>query len=278
MRFVAQRPTFRPRQASVMPEFDSSSYILSFGALRLLTISRWLAGAVLRTWRFDLDTYDGVIALCRVKLCRYHPIHVLATVQPEARRRLRPQPPPDRRKRLGPRQKRSRVRIVYNCGRSDDPAAAERLRRLASSILRRCAPEELVDRDPSMRVADAWPYGDLYVLEQLWRRVGLPDLIAELAGERKVEFSIERALFAMVANRACAPSSKLYCHEQWLAEDVRIEGCEGLEVHHLYRAMDFLEAHKEELERGLYFGVADLLNLDVELVFYDHLAALRDRR
>ena len=168
-----------------------------------------------------------------------------------------------------PVKKRSRVRIVYNCGRSDDPAAAERLRRLASSILRRCAPEELVDRDPSMRVADAWPYGDLYVLEQLWRRVGLPDLIAELAGERKVEFSIERALFAMVANRACAPSSKLYCHEQWLAEDVRIEGCEGLEVHHLYRAMDFLEAHKEELERGLYFRVADLLNLDVELVFYD---------
>ena len=165
-----------------------------------------------------------------------------------------------------PVKKRSRVRIVYNCGRSDDPAAAERLRRLASSILRRCAPEELVDRAPSMRVADAWPYGDLYVLEQLWRRVGLPDLIAELAGERKVEFSIERALFAMVANRACAPSSKLYCHEQWLAEDVRIEGCEGLEVHHLYRAMDFLEAHKEALERGLYFRVADLLNLDVELV------------
>ena len=54
-----------------------------------------------------------------------------------------------------PVKKRSRVRIVHNCGRSDDPAAAERLRRLASSILRRCAPEELVDRDPSMRVADA---------------------------------------------------------------------------------------------------------------------------
>ena len=116
-----------------------------------------------------------------------------------------------------------------------------------------------------MRVADAWPYGDVYVLDQLWRRVGLP----ELAGERKVEFSIERALFAMVANRACAPSSRLYCHEQWLSEDVRIEGCEGLEVHHLYRAMDFLASHREALEQGLCFRVADLLNLDVELIFYD---------
>ena len=73
----------------------------------------------------------------------------------------------------------------------------------------------------------------------------------------------------MVANRACAPSPKLYCHEQWLAEDVRIKGCEALELHHLYRAMDFLEAHKEALEEGLYFRMADLLNLDVEVVFYD---------
>ena len=66
-----------------------------------------------------------------------------------------------------------------------------------------------------------------------WRRVGLPELIGGLAGARKFKFPVERALFAMVANRACAPSSKLYCHEQWLDEDVRIEGCEGLELHHM---------------------------------------------
>ena len=148
-------------------------------------------------------------------------------------------------------------------------AYAERLRRLARSILKRCSPEELVADDPSLRVVDTWPYGDVYVLEHLWRQVGLPELISELLDNRKFEFSIERALFAMVANRACGPSSKLYCHEQWLAEDVRIEGCEALELHHLYRAMDFLEAHKEALEEGLYFRMADLLNLDVEVVFYD---------
>ena len=168
-----------------------------------------------------------------------------------------------------PVKKRSRVRILHNCGRSDDPKAAERLRRLARSILKRCSPEELVADDPSLRVVDTWPYGDVYVLEHLWRRAGMPELISESLDNRKFEFSIERALFAMVANRACAPSSKLYCHEQWLAEDVRIEGCEALELHHLYRAMDFLEAHKEALEEGLYFRMADLLNLDVEVVFYD---------
>ena len=168
-----------------------------------------------------------------------------------------------------PEKKRSRVKILYNCGRSDDPKATQRLRRLARSILKRCSPEELIVDDPSLRVVDTWPYGDVYVLEHLWRRVGVPELLGELLDERKFEFSIERALFAMVANRACAPSSKLYCHERWLAEEVRIEGCESLTLHHLYRAMDWLEAHKGALEQGLYFRLADLLNLDVEVVFYD---------
>src|SRR6266568_1266486 len=44
---------------------------------------------------------------------------------------------------------------------------------------------------------------------------------------------------------------------------------EGLELQHLYRAMDFLEAHKEDIEKAIFYRVADLLNLDVEVIFYD---------
>ena len=34
--------------------------------------------------------------------------------------------------------------------------------------------------------------------------------------------------FRLIANRACAPASKLYCHEQWLKEDAHIDGTQGL--------------------------------------------------
>ncbi len=61
-----------------------------------------------------------------------------------------------------PQRKRSRVQIVYSCGRADDPVVAEGLRRLARSILRRCSPEEIVSEDPSWRVVDTWPYGGIY--------------------------------------------------------------------------------------------------------------------
>ena len=168
-----------------------------------------------------------------------------------------------------PPKKRSEVRIVYNCGRADDPQSIERLRQLARSILKRCAPEEIVEQAPQWRLLEAWPFGALYVLEAIWQRLGIAEVIAQQLASRTVDFAVERALFAMVANRACAPSSKLYCYEQWLREDVRIEGTDTLALHHLYRAMDVLEAHKDAIEQAVYFRLADLLSLDVELIFYD---------
>ncbi len=168
-----------------------------------------------------------------------------------------------------PTKKRSEVRILYNCGRADDPQTAERLRKLARSILKKCDPEQIVEQDPQWRLLDAWPFGALYVLELIWKRLGFPDIINEHLQHRQIDFALERALFAMVANRACAPSSKLSCYEQWLREDVRIEGTDTLALHHLYRAMDWYEAHKEAIEKAIYFRLADLLHLDVELIFYD---------
>jgi len=164
---------------------------------------------------------------------------------------------------------RSQAPIVYNCGRADDPDTTERLRRLAKSILRRCSPEEIVAAGGAWRLNCAWPHGDVYALETVWNRLGIGAILQRQAAGRRFGFDLERALFALVANRACAAASKLYCHEQWLKEDVRIAGTEGLELHQLYRAMDFLEANKEAIEQAIYYRVADLLNLDVEVIFYD---------
>src|SRR5215831_19212123 len=144
-----------------------------------------------------------------------------------------------------PHKKRSEVRILHTCGRAEDPKTAERLRHLARSILKRCDPQEMV------------------------QRLGLAEIIADQLKGRKLDCAVERALFAMVANRACAPCSKLYGYEQWLRADVRIAGTDTLDLHHLYRAMDGLEAHTDGIAQALYCRLADLLHLDVELSFYD---------
>jgi len=168
-----------------------------------------------------------------------------------------------------PEKRRAQTRILCNCGRADDEVVIERLRRLAKSILRRCSPEQIVAEGPEWRLVCAWPYGDVYALQALWERLGIGEILNAQAGARRLGFDVERALFAMVANRACAPASKLYCYEQWLKEDAHIPGTEALALQHLYRAMDCLEANKEAIEREIFFRVADLLSLDVEVIFYD---------
>jgi len=165
---------------------------------------------------------------------------------------------------------RCETRIVYNFGRSDDAAVREQLRKLARSILRRVSPEELEQAGPGCSVVDCWPMGDLWVIEQLWNKLGLTELLPKLVRDNtRLTLPVERACFTMVANRCCAPCSKLYCFEQWVREDVRIDGTTGLELHHLYRAMDFFEKNKEAIEKELFFRTADLFSCDVELVFYD---------
>lgn len=165
--------------------------------------------------------------------------------------------------------KKARTHIIYNFGRTEDPQIVERLHKLARSILRRCSPDEIVAEDPNWKVIDAWPYGPIYVLEALWERLGIAEVIRNSAVAGRIEFDVERALFAMVANRALAPCSKLHCWEQWLTEDIQIRGTRDLQLHHLYRAMDHLEANKESIEKEIYFRVSDLFNLDVDIIFYD---------
>ncbi len=160
------------------------------------------------------------------------------------------------------------AKVVYSFGRGDqlDPEA---MRRLARSILRVFSSEEALAAEPDVRVIQSWPYGGAYVLDALWSELEIPKVVEEHARLHKTKQPFERALFAMVANKALQPCSKLYCHEQWLPEGVFFPGREALQLQHLYRAMDFLEANKEKIEKAIYFRVADLFNVDVDLIFYD---------
>jgi hypothetical protein len=153
------------------------------------------------------------------------------------------------------------AKVVYNFGRADT-LDREKLRRLAGSILRSFSGEEALTAEPDVQVLDAWPYGGIFVLEQLWRELEIDQVL----GRGK---PFERALFAMTANRALQPYSKLYCHEQWLKEEVFFPEGQDLELHQLYRAMDHLLVNQARVEKAVYFKMADLMNADVDLIFYD---------
>jgi hypothetical protein len=119
-----------------------------------------------------------------------------------------------------------------------------------------------------MRFIKSAPLGGAYLLRKLWERLGLQTVLTKALAERNFDSPVEWAIFAMVANRALAPDSKRGV-EDWVAEDVALGNPEPISLQHLYRAMDFLLSQDADLQKEVFFATADLLNLEVDLLFFD---------
>jgi hypothetical protein len=144
---------------------------------------------------------------------------------------------------------RSRTRVLYNFGREDE------LDREAIVWLVTCLSRLL---EPGAALAAAaragWefvspvPLGGAYVLDGLWRRLGIGMVIRGCVKDRRLDSAVlERTLFALVANRALAPSSKLAA-AGWAGADVHIDGLATVSDDACYRAMD--ELHVMEGDFG----------------------------
>src|SRR5215210_976639 len=172
-----------------------------------------------------------------------------------------------------PRRKCSVARVIHSFGR-EDRLDRDALARLVRSLSRVLEPEQaLIATAPAeLEFVRSVPLGGAWALDGLWRQLGIDAAIERLLAARKLDPRAERLLFAMVANRALAPFSKLACCE-WLAADVAIPGLVadtvGEDPQPLYRAMDWLLEIEAELAEQVYWATADLLNLEVDLLFFD---------
>jgi DDE family transposase len=167
-----------------------------------------------------------------------------------------------------PAAKRSKVQVVYNFGR-EDAANREALRRLVASVTRYLGPDQaLAASAEGLEFTGSGPLGGTWVLDALWARLEIGAVMRRLLKGRRLDPSAERVLFALVANRALAPSSKLAA-ARWASEDVLIEGLPEVSDDACYRAMDWLLEIRDELEKEVFGQVANLLNLEVDLLFFD---------
>jgi len=79
----------------------------------------------------------------------------------------------------------------------------------------------------------------VWLLDGLWHQLGIDRALRALLGPRRFTTDVERVLFALVANRALDPGSKLAATE-WVARDVAITGLDAVTDDQAYRAMDLL--------------------------------------
>ena len=180
---------------------------------------------------------------------------------------------------------RSRQRVVATLGRLDQLQQSGQLdallvsgARLARSVL--VLSEHAQGKLPTISVRHIGP---ALVFQRLWQLTGCQHVIQQLLKGRRFEFSIERAVFLTVLHRLFDPGSDRAA-DKW-KNDYEIEGCEDLQLHHLYRAMGWLgdelsrkeqadktpfapRCSKDLIEEALFARRRDLFT-ELQLVFFD---------
>jgi len=162
----------------------------------------------------------------------------------------------------GPRQK-----VLATLGRTDGNGPDE-VDRLARNLMKFTRKVKILRDMEDLRPTSARRYGDVFVAERLWKDIGLEDILRRIGSSRDNEFSLERAVFSMVYGRLSDPGSKLFLSEK-LREEYFIDGTGGLELQHLYRSLDILHEHKEQVEERLFTRKRDLFSHSLNLVFFD---------
>jgi hypothetical protein len=164
-----------------------------------------------------------------------------------------------------PATKSSRMRVVHSFGREDqlDRAAVERL---AGSLGRLLGQEP--GAAPDLSYAGSAAFGGTYLLDQLWQQLGIGQVMTAMLGTTRRGAVTERVLFALVANRALDPSSKLAA-AHWAGRRAHIDQLPATTDDACYRAMDWLHQARNALERQVFSQVATALNLEVDLLFFD---------
>ena len=171
--------------------------------------------------------------------------------------------------------KTSRTTVVYNFGRTEDldrPA----IERLVASLTRLLGTEATAAGSrvrpdtgtPGLEFVSSVPAGGAWLLDGLWDRLGVDTVLTSLLAKTRRDRLTERVLFALVANRALAPSSKLAA-AGWVGADVHIRGLAATSDDACYRAMDWLVSVEAQVAKAVYSAVADLFTLEVDLLFFD---------
>jgi len=180
---------------------------------------------------------------------------------------------------------RIRQQVIARLGRLDELTASGQLERLLRSGARFAAKAMVLAavQESTASEIEVRRLGPGLVFERSWAETGCRAVIEALAGRRKHGFALERAVFLTVLHRLMGGGSDLAAR-RWRTH-YEIAGIEGIELHHVYRAMAWLgeelpaeeqdgrtpfapRCTKDVVEEQLFAVRRDLLS-SLDLVFMD---------
>jgi hypothetical protein len=175
----------------------------------------------------------------------------------------------------------SKPKILHSFGREDelDPDALHRLMASIARHLDVAVPGSVDDGEPAALdlepmdgrdLGGAWGAGPVVVAAADRPRGPQARALPEASAGPQARRRDARAHPVRAGRRTGAGAVvEARSHTRWIREEVHIGGLAEVDHTACYRAMDWLLDHLETLQETVFFAVADLLQLDVDLIFFD---------
>ena len=116
-------------------------------------------------------------------------------------------------------------------------------------------------------------FGSCWLACQLWQQLGLDEFWQQHLPAGRESVSWEKVLRLLVVNRLLDPGSEFHVHRQWFSDSAMDEllqcGFEVAEKDRLYRCLDRILEHKQDLFVCLKQKWADLFGAEFEVLLYD---------
>lgn len=160
------------------------------------------------------------------------------------------------------------TKVFLNLGRKDK-LSTEFIRSIVENL------SSLLDV-PSCTLGPSVPFafhkskqlGGSFLLDALWKKLGMGLAVSKLVSDRSFRSPVERMCFALVAGRILDHGSKLSL-EHWVENLAYIRGLAFVDVHSLYRVMDFMFESGDRIQQSVFTSVAKNAKLDIDVIFLD---------
>lgn len=150
-----------------------------------------------------------------------------------------------------------------------------KLEQLSQAISKHLDTIYVLDLARHVDIKEAYIYGSLYVLERLSEQLGIDHILKEIGHQHKrLTIDLKKVLFTLIASRFIKPVSKLALYDHWIERLYPVMVDHQIALQHIYRSLDILSRHKEQIEQSLYLHRRDLFSINLDIVLYD-LTTLR---
>jgi len=162
-------------------------------------------------------------------------------------------------------------RTLLSLGKVEDG----KLEQLAAAISKHTDKISIFNLAKDVDINDTYILGPLLILNRMINTLGVSDCLSMLQRKhQKLEFDFKKVIFTQLCSRFVKPVSKLALYDNWIGRMYPGMIEHDTAIQHIYRSLDLLYTHKEDIEKYLFSYGKNLFDICVDVVLYD-LTTLR---